>query len=186
MSQAIGFDDVVLGRRSIRGFLDKPVPKERIAEIIEVAMRAPSSYNNQCWNFSVVTGEPLDAIRRGNTDGILAGKPDSREFRTFNLVPDEHRGRQIEVAKQLFGATTRTGGRIGFCAVFASSTRRSASSSLTTASCSAATSRPSIAARSPTRWSTPPGRAGWAASSTAKASCKARWCASMRKFPTIR
>ena len=41
MSQAIGFDDVVLGRRSIRGFLDKPVPKERIAEIIEVAMRAP-------------------------------------------------------------------------------------------------------------------------------------------------
>ena len=96
MSQAIGFDDVVLGRRSIRGFLDKPVPKELIAEIIEVAMRAPSSYNNQCWNFSVVTGAPLVAIRRGNTEGILAGKPDSREFRTFNVVPDEHRGRQFD------------------------------------------------------------------------------------------
>lgn len=104
MTDTIGFDDVVRGRRSIRGFLDKPVPQALIAEILEVAMRAPSSFNNQCWNFSVVTGEPLAAIRRGNTDGILAGKPDSREFRTFTTVPDEHRGRQIEIAKQLFGA----------------------------------------------------------------------------------
>src|SRR3546814_6138058 len=48
---APGFDDVVVGRRSIRGFLDKPVPKALIAEILEVAMRAPSSFNNQCWNF---------------------------------------------------------------------------------------------------------------------------------------
>lgn len=104
MTGAPTYDEIVVGRRSIRGFLDKPVAKALIAEIIEVAMRAPSSYNNQCWNFSVVTGAPLDAIRRGNTDGILAGKPDSREFRSFNVVPDEHRGRQVEVAKQLFGA----------------------------------------------------------------------------------
>ena len=28
-------------------------------------MRAPSSMNSQPWNFYVVTGEPLDRIRRG-------------------------------------------------------------------------------------------------------------------------
>ena len=104
MTGAPGFDDVVVGRRSIRGFLDKPVPKTLIAEILGVAMRAPSSFNNQCWNFSVVTGEPLAAIRRGNTDGILAGKPDSREFRRFDGIADDHRARQVEIAKQLFGA----------------------------------------------------------------------------------
>lgn len=98
------FEEVVRGRRSIRGFLDKSVPRDLIAEVIETAMRAPSSFNNQCWNFSVVTGEPLEAIRRGNTEGILAGKPDSREFRTFTSVPEEHRGRQIGIAKQLFAA----------------------------------------------------------------------------------
>jgi len=98
------YDEVVTGRRSIRGFLDKPVPRELIQEIIALACRAPSSFNNQCWHFTVVTGEPLDAIRRGNTEGILAGKPDTREFRTFTRVPDEHRGRQIEIAKQLFAA----------------------------------------------------------------------------------
>lgn len=98
------YETIARGRRSIRGFLDKPVPRELIEEILELAMRAPSSFNNQCWNFTVVTGDPLDAIRQGNTDGILAGKPDTREFRTFTTVPDEHRGRQIEIAKQLFGA----------------------------------------------------------------------------------
>ena len=87
MTLSAGYDEVVVGRRSIRGFLDKPVPKVLVAEVIEVAMRAPSSFNNQCWNFSVVTGEPLAAIRRGNTDGILAGKPDRREFRRDHRRP---------------------------------------------------------------------------------------------------
>lgn len=103
-SPAPTYDEIVLGRRSTRGFLDKAVPRDLIEEIIGVAIRAPSSFNNQCWNFTVVTGDPLDRIRRGNTEGILGGKPDSREFRTFTRVPDEHRGRQIEIAKQLFGA----------------------------------------------------------------------------------
>jgi nitroreductase len=98
------YADIVTGRRSIRGFLDRPVPRALIEEVLALAMRAPSSYNNQCWNFTVVTGEPLDAIRRGNTEGILAGKPDSREFRRHEAQPPAHRERQIAVAKQLFGA----------------------------------------------------------------------------------
>lgn len=105
MSTNQSYDDVVTGRRSIRGFLDKPVPRELIEEVIALATRAPSSYNNQCWNFTVVTGDPLAEIRKGNTEGILAGKPDSREFRRHDSDPPEHhRRRQIDVAKQLFGA----------------------------------------------------------------------------------
>ncbi|MEP2234683.1 MAG: nitroreductase [Alteripontixanthobacter sp.] len=98
------YDEVVLGRRSIRGFLDKPVPQELIREVLHLAMRAPSSFNNQCWNFAVVSGEPLDLIRKGNVEGILGGIPDSREFRTHDKQSGDHRARQIEVAKQLFGA----------------------------------------------------------------------------------
>ena len=37
--------------------------------------------NTQPWHFHVITGEPLDRIRHGNTENILAGVPDSREFR---------------------------------------------------------------------------------------------------------
>ena len=98
------FDDVILGRRSIRGYKPDPVPKALIEEIIGMAMRAPSSMNTQPWNFYVITGEPLVNIRRGNTERILAGEPDSREFRKGQAFAGPHRERQIGVAKQLFSA----------------------------------------------------------------------------------
>src|SRR6202030_1981552 len=101
---ALTFDDVVLGRRSTRGFKPDPVPKALIKEIIAIAMRAPSSLNTQPWNFYVVAGDPLDRIRAGNTERNLAGVPSSREFRSHGEYQGTHRERQIEIAKQLFAA----------------------------------------------------------------------------------
>ncbi|AFR46904.1 nitroreductase [Gordonia sp. KTR9] len=99
------YDEVVMGRRSIRGFTPDPVPRELIEEILTLAMRAPSSMNTQPWNFHVITGEPLDRIRAGNTERNLAGVPHSREFRTgAEKFTGTHRDRQVQVAKQLFGA----------------------------------------------------------------------------------
>lgn len=98
------YDDVVNGRRSIRGFKPDPVPRALIEEILALAMRTPSSLNTQPWNFTVVTGEPLDRIRQGNTERNLAGVPHSREFRLGEEYGGVHRERQIEIAKQLFGA----------------------------------------------------------------------------------
>ena len=98
------FDEVVLGRRSCRGYLQKPVSRALIEEILGLAMRAPSSMNTQPWHFYVITGEPLNRIRRGNTERILAGEPDSREFRKGQPFAGAHRDRQVGVAKQLFAA----------------------------------------------------------------------------------
>ncbi|MEL6415152.1 MAG: nitroreductase [Pseudomonadota bacterium] len=98
------YKDVVMGRRSIRGYKDKPVSKETITEVLEMAMRAPTSLNTQPWNFYVVTGEPLDKIRAGNVERNLAGVPDTREFRAGPGYEGAHRERQIEIAIQLFQA----------------------------------------------------------------------------------
>lgn len=100
----MNYDDVVRGRRSIRGFKKQPVTRETIKEVLELAMRAPSSLNTQPWNFYVVAGEPLDRIRAGNTERNLAGVPHSREFRTQGEYGGAHRERQIGIAKQLFAA----------------------------------------------------------------------------------
>ena len=97
------YEDVVRGRKSIRGYLDKPVPQDLIKDVISMAMRAPSSLNTQPWNFFVVTGAPLDKIRAGNVERNLAGVPDTREFRRGPGYEGVHRERQIEIAKQLFG-----------------------------------------------------------------------------------
>ena len=98
------YDEVVRGRRSIRGYKSDPVPRALVREVLEVAMRAPSSLNTQPWNFYVLTGEPLDRIRAGNTERNLAGVPSSREFKGHENYAGEHRERQVEIAKQLFGA----------------------------------------------------------------------------------
>ena len=98
------FDAVINGRRSIRGYKQQAVPKTLIKEVIALAMRAPSSMNTQPWNFYVISGEPLNRIRAGNTERNLAGTPDSREFKYFANYQGAHRQRQVDVAKQLFGA----------------------------------------------------------------------------------
>ena len=98
------YDEVVVGRRSIRGYRPDPVPRALLEEVIGLAMRAPSSLNTQPWHFHVVAGEVLDRIRAGNVERNLAGVPDSREFRGHGAYEGVHRDRQIEIAKQLFGA----------------------------------------------------------------------------------
>jgi len=98
------YDDVIVGRRSIRGYKADPVPKALIREVLQLAMRSPSSMNTQPWNFTVISGEPLDRIRAGNTERNLAGVPHSREFRIGQPFEGTHRDRQVGVAKQLFGA----------------------------------------------------------------------------------
>jgi nitroreductase len=61
----VNYDDVVLGRRSIRGYKPDPVPKDLLKEVLTLAMRSPSSMNTQPWNFTVVSGEVLNRIRAG-------------------------------------------------------------------------------------------------------------------------
>jgi len=85
------YADIVTSRRSIRGYLDKPVPRDLIEEILALAMRSPTSMNTQPWHFHVITGEPLDRIRKGNTERILAGEPDSRKFRRGEPFAGVHR-----------------------------------------------------------------------------------------------
>lgn len=100
----MNFETLVRTRRSVRGYKKDPVPKEIIQEIIDVAKGAPSSMNTQPWNLYVVTGEPLDRIRQGNTERMLAGIKPQRDFPTKEAYEGIHRERQVEIAKQLFAA----------------------------------------------------------------------------------
>lgn len=100
----MNFETLVRTRRSVRGYKKDPVPKEIIQEIIDVAKGAPSSMNTQPWNLYVVTGEPLDKIRQGNTERMLAGVKPQRDFPTKEAYEGIHRERQVEIAKQLFAA----------------------------------------------------------------------------------
>ena len=51
-------------RKTIRAFKPDPVPKERIEEVIRLAIHAPSAINLQPWEFIVVTGEEKERLGR--------------------------------------------------------------------------------------------------------------------------
>ena len=65
-------DAAILSRRSIRAFLPDPVAPEEIAQLLEVAARAPSGTNTQPWKVYVLTG----AVKQRLSDAIIAAHND--------------------------------------------------------------------------------------------------------------
>lgn len=57
-------DEAIASRRSVRAFDTRPVARQDIVEILEVASRAPSGTNTQPWQVHVLTGEPKAALSR--------------------------------------------------------------------------------------------------------------------------
>jgi nitroreductase len=49
----------ILTRRSIRKYLDKPVPPDLLQQVLRAAMYAPSACNQQPWQFVVITDRRL-------------------------------------------------------------------------------------------------------------------------------
>lgn len=91
----------ILTRRSVRGFLDRPVSKEIIEDILRTATRAVSANNTQPWEFAVMTGDVMKKVAADNMAHFERG-----EAEDFPDIPFEgvYRKRQVDVAKQLFGA----------------------------------------------------------------------------------
>jgi len=70
-------DAAITSRRSIRAFLDKPVEREEIARILDVAARAPSGTNTQPWKVHVLTGGARERL----SQAILAVNADPAQAR---------------------------------------------------------------------------------------------------------
>ena len=64
-------------RRSVRGFLDKPVDIAVVKDVVERASRAASGGNVQPWHVDVIHGESMMKLK-----GIMADKIAKRESET--------------------------------------------------------------------------------------------------------
>lgn len=90
-------------RKSIRDFQAKPVSKDILKEILELAARSPSAMNTQPWEFMVVSGEVLDKIRKANVEKLNSGEAPQSEHSVVGWTKDSiYRKRQVELAKELF------------------------------------------------------------------------------------
>jgi len=80
--------DAVLSRRSVRAFLDKPVPQETLRRVIETASRAPSNSNIQPWLVRVVTGDTLAKLKSVMRDRAVV-PPQFDQPKQYSFYPEE-------------------------------------------------------------------------------------------------
>ena len=65
--------EAVQTRRAVRGFTDEPVPTEVLERVLSAAAWSPSGSNLQPWHIYVVTGEPLQRLKKLATERVAAG-----------------------------------------------------------------------------------------------------------------
>src|SRR5215510_13357503 len=80
--------EAIAGRRSVRAFLSKPVPRELLERIITIAGRAPSGSNVQPWKEWVVQGAVREALAGDLADRYDRGAVAAREY---NYYPEKWR-----------------------------------------------------------------------------------------------
>lgn len=73
--------NILLQRRTIRNFKDKPIKIELLKQVISDAQRAPSYENSQPWKLYIATGKSLENIRLAHQDEIKSKQ------RSYNEVP---------------------------------------------------------------------------------------------------
>jgi nitroreductase len=104
VDETLSFKETTRKRRSIRGFLDKPVPESVIREVLQDGQYAPSNCNTQPWNTHVVSGDKLKQLST-----LLHAKNDAGEFTpdfTFdqNDFYGEYRKRNDALGKAYYEA----------------------------------------------------------------------------------
>ena len=91
-------------RMSCRAFLDTPVPKQTVVDILEAAKRAPSGGNLQPWRVHVLAGEPLaqfKALIRGKLPSQPAGEGSEYHVYPPNLH-EPYRSRRFKCGEDLY------------------------------------------------------------------------------------
>jgi nitroreductase len=93
-------------RRSVRGFLDKPVDSAVIRRVVERAARAPSGGNLQPWHIDVIAGEKIEQLRAIMAKRIFeapGGEPTEYDIYPKQLHKS-YADRRFQVGEDLYGA----------------------------------------------------------------------------------
>ncbi|MCG8672243.1 MAG: nitroreductase, partial [Pseudomonadales bacterium] len=96
--------DAITSRRSVRGYLDKPVPQETLESIFKLAQHAPSNCNIQPWSVYVASGELRDSLREKMVARAMAGEPFCSDYDYPEKFDGDYRRRQVDCAVQLYNS----------------------------------------------------------------------------------
>lgn len=95
-------DETILGRRSVRGFLPKPVTRDVLEEVLGLAQHAPSNCNVQPWRTYVATGGRTNALRAALVSAVSSGEA-SAMTAPVDSFAGTYRDKQVACAVELYG-----------------------------------------------------------------------------------
>ena len=101
---AVSVSEAVRSRRSVRGYLDRPVDGARLREILRLSSRAPSGCNLQPCYYHIVGGDALGrlkAIMRGRVQEFPKGEPTEYDILPADL-PAVYNHRRVEAGFGLY------------------------------------------------------------------------------------
>lgn len=98
----MSLEECLVARRSVRGFLEKPLPQALMNRVFSVAQHAPSNCNVQPWIVLVASGEARDRIRSRLLDAVTTGAETEPDFGYTPKFEGEYRRRQIECAVAMY------------------------------------------------------------------------------------
>jgi hypothetical protein len=104
VQEIASFETLVRTRRSVRGFLDKPVPNDLMTRVFETARWSPSGTNVQPWQICVASGETRDRIRDGLMERTRNHEPVNVDHPSDRRLGDVWRERKRACARALYGA----------------------------------------------------------------------------------
>ena len=99
--------EAVRQRISTRGFLDTPIPRDQLAELLETAQRSPSGGNLQPWKVIAVTGAAKDEVI-GIAHRVLAADPmgvvpgDRPVYPDLNAIDPVYNERRKRVGEMMY------------------------------------------------------------------------------------
>jgi nitroreductase len=79
----LSVQDAIKGRRSIRAYLDKQVPRDVMERVLSVAGRSPSGSNIQPWRVYVLEGVSKQRLVDALMAQIKAGAQEPREYEYY-------------------------------------------------------------------------------------------------------
>lgn len=98
--------EAVASRRSIRHFLQTPVPRDVLERVLEKAQRAPSGGNLQPWNVHILTGGALTRLCDGLAQVLPQGRAaHSTEYAIYPAeLADRYGDSRHEVGESMYAA----------------------------------------------------------------------------------
>jgi nitroreductase len=96
--------ETVMSRRSVRAYLDTPVPETLLRHVMELAARAPSGGNVQPWYLYALAGEQLQRFKAQMRERLATNpSPDPVEYHIYpeNLW-EPHRTQRFRVGEMMY------------------------------------------------------------------------------------